>query len=110
VVELVLVSLLNLIQHPDEYHGKRISVAGFATFEFEGKAIYPSKDDYERADTKKALWIEVKLTEPVRGKNKQYVIVEGTFDKNSLGHLKMFAGTITDIQRIELKDSDKAPR
>jgi hypothetical protein len=103
---LILVSLLELVDHPDRYHGQRIRVVGFATLEFEGKAIYVSKADFERAHTKKALWLDIELTPDVRKKTRHYVEVEGVLTTDNQGHLRMYSGAIEKIDKLELWHGD----
>jgi len=110
VVEIAFISLIYLIQHPDVHHHKQVRVIGFASLEFEGKALYISREDYEKAITKNAVWLDIELTEKIRKNHKKYVLVEGVFDKDNLGHLKLFSGSITDIKRIELWESGDRPK
>jgi hypothetical protein len=107
--EIAFISLIHLIQHPDVYQHKHIRVIGFASFEFEGKALYISREDYEKAITKNAVWLDIELTEGVKRNHKKYVLVEGVFDGNNLGHLKLFSGTITHIERLDLWAGDDKP-
>jgi hypothetical protein len=108
--EIIFISLIQLIQHPDKYHQNQVRVVGFASLEFEGKALYVSREDYENAITKNAVWLDIELTENVRKNHQKYVLVEGVFDKDNLGHLKLFSGTIKNIERIELWESGNKPR
>ena len=101
MIGILFISLLRLIQSPDEYHLATVRVIGFATLEFEGKALYINREDYENAITKNAIWLDVELTESVRKLDKKYVLVEGLFDKDKLGHLRMYSGTIKNIGRLE---------
>lgn len=107
--EINFISLIYLIQHPEIYHQKPVRVIAFASLEFEGKALYISREDYEMAITKNAVWIDIELTEDVRKNHKKYVIVEGIFDQDNLGHLKLFSGTIKNIKRLELWESSDKP-
>ena len=91
------------------YHLKQVRVIGFAALEFEGKALYINKQDYESAITKNAIWLDVELTDAVRKNDKKYVLVEGTFDKDKLGHLKMYSGTLKSIKRLETWETGKKP-
>jgi len=109
LIEILFISLIRLIQAPDEYNLKQVRVIGFATLEFEGKAIYVNREDYEHAITKNAIWLDVELTAAVRELNKKYVIVEGLFDKDKLGHLRMYSGTIKNVMRLEEWRGDAKP-
>lgn len=110
MAEITFISLIHLIQHPGMYYQRQVRVIGFASLEFEGKALYVSREDYENAITKNAVWLDIELTENVRKNHKKYVLVEGVFDQDNLGHLKLFSGTITNIKRIELWESGDKPR
>lgn len=107
MTEVLFISLIHLIQHPDEYNQKHIRVIGFASLDFEGKAVYVSKDDYDHAITKNAIWLDIELTEEVKSKKQKYVLVEGVFDRDNLGHLKLFSGTINHIARLEVWENMK---
>ena len=102
------VSLIRLIQAPEQYHEARVRVVGYGALGFERKAVYVSAEDLKHAVTKNAIWLSVQLTDEVLKLDKQYILVEGTFDKNNRGHLKMYSGAIRDIDRIVLwsKDAD----
>ena len=108
MTEILFISLIHLIQHPSMYHLKQVRVVGFASLEFEGKALYVSREDYENAITKNAVWLDIDLTENIRKNHQKHMLVEGVFDQENLGHLKLFSGSITKINRIELwKSGDK---
>ncbi len=109
MAEIAFISLIHLIQHPDKYHRREVRVIGYASLEFEGKALYISREDYENAITKNAVWLDIELTENVRKYNKKHVLVEGVFDQDNLGHLKLFSGSIANIKRIELWESGDKP-
>lgn len=99
------ISIINLIATPEKYHGKVVRVIGVGNLEFEGDAIYLSRDDYKYVSNN-GLWIELgeKATSYDEAKklNGKYVIVEGTFDKNDTGHMGMWSGSIKKISRYEL--------
>jgi hypothetical protein len=105
---ILFISLIQLIQNPAAYHDKHIRVIGYAAMRFEAKALYVSRDDLDHAITKNAIWLDVELTDDLKKLNKQYVLVEGVFDKDSLGHLKLYSGTIRKANRIELWSEGKS--
>ena len=107
MAEVLFISLIYLIQHPEIHNQKKVRVVGFASLDFERKALYISREDYEHAVTKNAVWLDIDLTESIRKNHKKYVLVEGTFDKDNLGHLKLYSGSITQIDRLELWDREK---
>jgi hypothetical protein len=110
MAEILFISLIHLIQHPDLYDQKEVRVIGYASLKFEGKAIYISKQDYENAITKNAIWLDVELTDAVRKLHETYVLAEGVFDKDNLGHLRLYSGTLKNVSRLERWQSEGQPR
>ena len=100
------VSLINLIATPEKYQGKLVQVEGVCLIEFEGWALFLSKDDRKHGFTKNALWASY-YTLP-GGDSLQFqakfdgrhVLVEGYFDAQSHGHMGLFSGSITNVTRI----------
>jgi hypothetical protein len=97
------VSLVSLIADPTKYAGKSVVLIGFATLEFEGNAVYLSKEVAEIGDTANAVWLDIAgLTTPNPEKlNRRYVLVAGTFDAENRGHIGGYAGTLKSISRLE---------
>ncbi len=108
------VSLVRLIANPREYDGKHVRVIGFVRLEFEGNAIYLHREDEKYGITKNALWLSLSREEAQkwRALSDNFVLVEGTFDANSFGHMGLFSGTIKDIKRFQrwAKDEGDAAR
>lgn len=100
------VSIVNLVATPEKYDQKNVRVIGFLNLEFEGNAIYLHKDDYDLGIDKNGIWVDLtnaKLDSINRRNcNKQYVILEGTFDMNDKGHSGGYSGSIIKITRINL--------
>lgn len=100
------ISLIRLIATPERYDGKVIQVEGFLNLEFEGNAIYLHKEDYENSLCENGFWVnfsdEIKLTKKTIDYNKKYVIIIGTFDMKSNGHMGLFGGTIKNITRLDV--------
>jgi len=67
---------------------------------FEGTAIYASPEDYRAAKTREAIWLDVDLTEGLRGMHERKVMVEGVFDKTLRGHLQLYGGAL-HVERLE---------
>lgn len=99
--DIQFISLIQLIQHPDKYHDKMVRVIGVAKLGFEAKAVYVSTEDKDKAVTKNALWLDVEITDDYKKLTGKHVLVEGIFNKDSLGHLKLYSGTITKVKRLE---------
>jgi hypothetical protein len=79
---------------------------GVGDLEFEGNAIYLSKDDLKYGVTANGLWIKLgELATPyniAKNYNGKYVIVEGTFNKKNTGHMGLWSGSVENIYRYEL--------
>ncbi|MDP9076504.1 MAG: hypothetical protein M3O71_03695 [Bacteroidota bacterium] len=73
--------------------------------EFEGNGIYLNEEDYYQSISKNGLWVEMDKESTklpgVRQCNRQYVLMEGTFDAVNQGHMGAFSGAIKDIKRLE---------
>jgi hypothetical protein len=107
MMEILFIALMHLIQHPEKYHGKKVRVIGFAALEFEHKALYVSKEDHDNAVTKNGVWLNLEINETNKTYDKKYILVEGVFDKDNLGHLKMFSGSLKNIERAEVWSNGK---
>ena len=107
--EIEFVSLIRLIQVPEKFHGKRVRVVGHGGVEFEHQALYASRDDLRHAVTKNALWLDLPVTEEAKALNGKCLLVEATFDKESLGHLGMFSGTLAEVTRAEVWSEGRDP-
>ena len=104
------ISLINLIATPEKYDGKLVQVIGYLTLEFEGKAIYLHKEDYVRGISDNGFWVdfskEILDKKDIMNYNKKYVIIVGTFDMKSLGHMGMFGRTLKNITRLDFWDTE----
>ncbi|NTX04248.1 hypothetical protein [Myxococcus sp. CA040A] len=96
------VSVVRLLAAPEAYDGKRVEVVGYGTFEHEGTALYFNPQDHQHGVPMSAVWLV--LGEAWDSKERtppRYVIVRGTFRAKSRGALGLFAGAITDIDRLD---------
>jgi hypothetical protein len=108
MAEILFVSLIHLIQHPELYAEKPVRVIGYASLEFEGKALYIHEEDYRNSVTKNGIWLEVPLNDATRKLHERFVLVEGVFDPSAHGHLGMYSGTLKDVTRLELWSDPRA--
>lgn len=101
------VTMIQLIATPEKYDGQLVRVIGVGNLEFEGNCISLSKEDLKYG-VGNSIWIELGEKaisyEEARKFNGEYVIIEGTFDKDDCGHMDMFCGSIKNISRYELWD------
>lgn len=100
--EIEFISLITLIQNPEKFAGKKVRVVGLCTLAFEGKAVWTSREDMEKAVTKNAVWLDSKLDKDTTKLDKKFLLVEGVFNATRKGHLGMYSGTIESITRLEL--------
>ena len=109
------VSIINLIANPERFHDKKVRFIGFASMEFEDFSVYLSKESYDNRMSLNAIWLDfesknstidsiVKKIHSLIKLDKQYVIVEGVFDKNHKGHMSMNSGSIKNITRLDKWD------
>lgn len=97
------VSIIRLIAAPQDYAQKVVRVVGYLNIGFEGDAIYLHEEDFERALTTNALWVEAKpeMIKQLKKLTGQYFIIEGVFDPSDTGHMGLFSGAIGDITRAD---------
>jgi len=91
-------SLIQILAHRDRYHGKAVQVKGYLRVQFEGTAIYLSKDDADYCMTRNAFCVT--LSKRSAQYDRKYVLLEGTFDKDLLGHNSAYQGTIKNVTRV----------
>ncbi|MGA2066188.1 MAG: hypothetical protein ABSG86_14530 [Thermoguttaceae bacterium] len=103
-------SIVQILAHRDRYHGKKVQIQGYLTVRFEDTAIYLSKDDADYGMTRNGFWVTFDgravpykgLAGPTEYDGK-YVLIEGTFDKDLMGHFSAWQGTIKNVTRaVEL--------
>lgn len=95
------VSMINLIANPSDFHGKRVQLVGYLHLEFEGDAIYLSRDAWQYGQDKNGLWVSfAKAIESPGRFNDSYVYVEGRFNAERHGHKGLFSGSIDEIDRV----------
>jgi len=90
------VSLINLIATPDQFEGKLVLVEGFASFEFEGSALYLTSEDYTHQLYRNAIWLTVTSLSEVELKalDRRFVSVEGRFRSTDRGHGDLYAASV----------------
>ena len=99
--DLYQISMIQLIANPNQFHGKKVMIAGFLRLEFEGNGIYIHKEDYRNGIAKNGLWVETqgrKLTSNIQPcRSGQYALIEGTFNSQHTGHMGLWSGAIESI-------------
>jgi hypothetical protein len=104
-------SLIHIMAHPDQYHGKKVFVAGFLRIQKEGNAIYLSENDDQHIMTCNAFWVSLenntmKMSNQELAKefSCKYVYLQGTFDKDEHGHMDSYQGGFKNITHISIKE------
>jgi hypothetical protein len=103
---LVDVSLIQLIANPDRYHKQAVRLEGFLHVQFEGTAIYLSRDDANHLIGRNGLWVSFHpgdwsgLGMNPEQFNRRYILIEGLFDKDRHGHLGAWSGSIHSVWRV----------
>ena len=105
--ELSSPSIVQMLAHRDKYHGKKVQIGGYLRVRFEDTAIYLSKQDAEYHISTNGFWVTFDKTAlpyvgnvgPTEFDNK-YVIIEGMFNKDKMGHYSAWQGSIEKIDRI----------
>ena len=93
------VSIINLIATPEKYYGKRVSVGGYMITEFEGTAIYLSREDFDYRIYKNSIFLLIGKGNEYQHFHKEYVTLDGTFIQGT-GHMGLFGGMLKDVEYI----------
>lgn len=97
------VTVADLLAAPRRYDGKRVRVTAVARIEFEGNALYASRDALARQDATKAVWLAVDwpVSAEIRALDGHSIVVEGRFVTTVTGHFGAYRGAVVDITRCE---------
>jgi len=97
------VTLVQLIANPERFDGKLVRVVGFLRLEFEGNVLYLHREDYDHAIVGNGIWVDVtpEIIEHKEALQMHYVLLVGIFDSKDRGHMGMWSGSLTRIQRAE---------
>ncbi|HSE21615.1 MAG TPA: hypothetical protein VLB68_08140 [Pyrinomonadaceae bacterium] len=96
-----LISMVQLLGQPEKYSGRKVQVIGLVHFEFEGNAIYLSREDYEYGIVTNAFWLALSDSVQTKDVNDSYALVEGTFNPNMKGHFGVWNGSIENITLLK---------
>jgi hypothetical protein len=96
------VSMVQLIATPKEFDGKKTQVCGFATIEFEGTALYLTRDDMKYLINRNSLWLDVRDWEEKRwtAHHRRAICVYGVFNAADKGHRGAHSGAVHEIARV----------
>lgn len=97
-------SIVQILAHREQYHGKRVRVYGYLRLEPEGTAVYLSKDDADYRISANGFWISFHgnaiPNKTAVQYDRKYVLIEGRFDKDNRGHTSAWQGAIEDVDRV----------
>ena len=100
-----IVSLAEVLAHPDAYHGKRISVIGFYHGEFEHSSLAVDEIASRKSTYERSVWHGGVSTfadrSAIKDQNDSWLRVEGVFLRGPGGHLGLWPGVLDRITRIE---------
>jgi hypothetical protein len=100
-----IVSLAEVLAHPDTYHGKRVSVTGFYHGEFEGSSFAVDEIASRKWAYERSVWRGRVSTfadrSAIKDRNDSWLRVEGVFLRGPGGHLGLWPGVLDRITRIE---------
>ena len=109
LAEVKAVSMIQLMANPEKYDGQLVRFEGVINLQFEGNAVYLTKEHWRSHITSNAFWLDIgSFAKPLGIPNGRYVLVEGVFDRSERGHLGLYMGTITKIVRLGDVDFDPA--
>lgn len=92
---------IRVVARPELYHEKRIQLVGYMNLEFEGNGLHLSEELYRHGDSANAIWLDVEGMRIQPPFSRGWVIVEGTFNGERLGHFGMYSGTLKNITRMD---------
>lgn len=96
-----LVSFVQLLAHPERFHGKQVQVIGYMSLREEDKALYLSGELADHGASEDAFWLDISGEPEI---DTGWVLVRGRFNAERRGHLGLYAGTIEQIVRLESWD------
>jgi len=91
------VGLIQLLQSPAEYDGKKVRVTGYMHQADGDSAIYLHPEDTLPAN---ALWIDVPAGQT--GLGGHFVVYDGVFDSSKHGQTGAFGGELVKVSRVQL--------
>ena len=104
------ISLDKLLERPEQYDGQLVQLEGYLSLAYEAHAVYCQQADVANHRSKNGLWVNFSPTvkkKQLADCNQTYVIVVGTFDARSKGHLGLFGGTLKNIISLDKQPATK---
>jgi len=94
--------MIALIANPDAFKGRRVRAVGYVELGADKNVLYVNEADYKAQITKNGLALKLTMVTDASSQkkyNKNYVLLEGTFDPNE-GDLGLCSGSLLDVDRM----------
>jgi hypothetical protein len=97
------VPLPELLAQPSRWQGRRVAVEGYLHLETKGGALYPSAEEYQRGDRRRALFTSFmrEVHGPSCKCNDQDVVLVGSYDAADKGPEGAWGGAVKDIEQVQ---------
>lgn len=99
------VKLADILAHPDQYHGKRVSVVGYYHGQFEGSDFAVNQDASKEHAYKRNVWLDRVSAfadkSAIKYRNDAWLRVDGIFLRGPGGHMGLWPGELVRITRLE---------
>ncbi len=105
--QVTTASLLQLIANPEKFDGKTVVVEGVTNIDFEGNAIYLSKEHWKHSISSFGVWLDLdpKLAKDRKWANGLYCVIKATFRAGDRGHMGLFMGSLTEVSMFDLREA-----
>lgn len=99
-------TLLSALSDPASAEAREIVADGWCNREFEEAAIYLTHDDYEYANQRAALWLDMapSVFPEWKGNVLTRCQIRGRVDTKQHGHLGLYPATITNVTAARVVD------
>ena len=89
-------SVYRMLAVPERFENRWVITHGYVVADFEGCAIWPSHEDYERGLIANAIWLDFDgLKQPAP--HRTYAEINGIFSSKHHGHMGLFQGSLRVI-------------
>lgn len=97
------VEVADLIAHPDRFGGAVIRATGWCRIEFEGSALYPTRETAENRDYRHALRLVIDwpVSADTRALDGKRISVDGRVEPLLPGDREIFAARLHDVRIID---------
>ncbi|GIU36962.1 hypothetical protein TUM3794_06900 [Shewanella colwelliana] len=105
-IEIISVSMYEVLVSPDKFHGKNIEITGVYKFDLDLATLYPSKEYFIEDVFESSLsihlpvWVTPKNLERLTELDGEYVRVTGEFDAKNRGYGGFNKGQIFNVKQI----------